>query len=259
MAPTAPIKPIKIYGHVAGPHPWKVVIVLKELQIPYEIAFFTADEMKVTPYIDICPNGRCPTIVDPNTGITLWESGTIIEYLEDNYDCDAKLKYTTFPEKYQQRNWKDYQIAGHDVFLGQKAYFTMVSTAGVNSVLWLQKWFRFELIRTQFHTNQDISSVHEHYGNMVRWVLGVIERQLLKTGKPYLVGDKCTYADLMYVPFHVVLPDKLMRNINDDFDQEWKEKYPRCYDWNARLMKRDSVQEALVEKYKAMEAAGWPR
>lgn len=39
----------------------------------YDIEFLSADEMKVPPYIDICPNGRVPTIVDPNTGITLWE------------------------------------------------------------------------------------------------------------------------------------------------------------------------------------------
>lgn len=94
---------------------------------------------------------------------------------------------------------------------------------------------------------------------MVRWVLGVIEAQLSKTGQPYLVGDKCTYADLMYIPFHLVLPDKLMRNINQDFEREWKENYPRCYEWNARLMQRSSVQQALVEKYRAMDAAGWPR
>ncbi|KAJ5041448.1 hypothetical protein J3E74DRAFT_231079 [Bipolaris maydis] len=204
----ANLKTIKIYGHVAGPQPWKVVILLKQLGIAYDIEFLTADEMK---------------------------SGIIIEYIEDLYDHDAKLKYTTFPEKYHQKNWKDYQIAGHDLFLGQKAYFTM------------------------FHTDQDLSSVHEHYGNMTRWVLGVIERQLSKTGKPYLVGDKCTYADLMYIPFHLVLADKFMRNINENFEKEWKEKFPRCYKWNARLIQRDSVKEALVEKYRAMDNAGWPQ
>jgi glutathione S-transferase len=41
--------------------------------MPYDIEFLTADEMKVAPYIDICPNGRVPTIFDPNTDITLWE------------------------------------------------------------------------------------------------------------------------------------------------------------------------------------------
>lgn len=45
------------------------------------------------------------------------------------YDQDDKLKYSTFPEKYRQKNWKDYQIAVHDQFLGQKAYFTIVAPA----------------------------------------------------------------------------------------------------------------------------------
>ncbi|KAI4718444.1 hypothetical protein E4T48_05291 [Aureobasidium sp. EXF-10727] len=231
----AEIQPIKIYGHVAGPHPWKIVILLKELAIPYTIEFLSADEMKVAPYIDICPNGRVPTIYDANTGITLWESGTIVEYLEDTYDHEAKLKYTTFPENYHQKNWKDYQISGHDLFLGQKAYFTM------------------------FHTDQDLSSVHQHYASMICWVLSTIERQLSATKTPYLVGDKCTYADLMYIPFHLVLSDKLMKNITDDFETEWRENYPRCYEWNQRLMARDSVKQALEEKYAAMDAAGWPR
>ncbi|CCF39574.1 hypothetical protein CH063_00031 [Colletotrichum higginsianum] len=202
------MKPIKIYGYVAGPHPWKVVILLKELGVPYEIEFLTAEEMK---------------------------SGTIIEYLEDMDDQDDKLKYSTFPEKYHQKNWKDYQIAGHDLFLGQKAYFTM------------------------FHTDQDITSVYEQYGNMARWVLGVVERQLAKTGHPYVVGDMCTYADLMYIPFHFVLPDKLMRNVSDEFEQVSKGKFPQCYEWNTWIVGRESVQQALEEEYRAMDAAGWPR
>jgi glutathione S-transferase len=61
------------HSRTQGPHPWKVVILLKELGMAYDIEFLTADEMKVPPYIDICPNGRAPTIFDPNTGITLWE------------------------------------------------------------------------------------------------------------------------------------------------------------------------------------------
>ncbi|OBR14805.1 putative Glutathione s-transferase [Colletotrichum higginsianum IMI 349063] len=233
------MKPIKIYGYVAGPHPWKVVILLKELGVPYEIEFLTAEEMKVATYIDVCPNGRVPTIVDPNHDITLCDrcirSGTIIEYLEDMDDQDDKLKYSTFPEKYHQKNWKDYQIAGHDLFLGQKAYFTM------------------------FHTDQDITSVYEQYGNMARWVLGVVERQLAKTGHPYVVGDMCTYADLMYIPFHFVLPDKLMRNVSDEFEQVSKGKFPQCYEWNTWIVGRESVQQALEEEYRAMDAAGWPR
>ena len=29
-------KPIKLYSHASGPNPWKVVIIMEELGIPYE-------------------------------------------------------------------------------------------------------------------------------------------------------------------------------------------------------------------------------
>jgi glutathione S-transferase len=96
-----------------GPNPWKVVVILEELGVPYEINSFAFREVKTKPFIDINPNGRVPgkhillghprlsavrgtlkfmehekqrltctlAIEDPNTGITLWESGAIILYL----------------------------------------------------------------------------------------------------------------------------------------------------------------------------------
>lgn len=63
----------------AGRNPWKVVLILEELGVPYKTAeSFKFDYVKDKPYIDICPNGRVPAIVDPSTNLTLWESGAII-------------------------------------------------------------------------------------------------------------------------------------------------------------------------------------
>lgn len=72
-----------------GPQPWKVVILLKELRVPYDMEFLDANEMKVAPYIDICPNGRVPTIVDPNTGITLWEVRLIRARSSSDRSCEC--------------------------------------------------------------------------------------------------------------------------------------------------------------------------
>lgn len=71
------IKPIKIYGK-GGPNPHKATIIFKELGIPHEIVPVPFADVKGAEYVAINPNGRLPSIHDPNTGITLWESGAII-------------------------------------------------------------------------------------------------------------------------------------------------------------------------------------
>ena len=57
------------------PVAWKVVIILEELKLPYESEYVDFSKIKQEPYISINPNGRVPSIEDPNTGITLWEVG----------------------------------------------------------------------------------------------------------------------------------------------------------------------------------------
>lgn len=51
----------------------KVVIVLEELGLPYTISYLEFNEVKNEDYVKLNPNGRLPTIEDPNTGIVLWE------------------------------------------------------------------------------------------------------------------------------------------------------------------------------------------
>ena len=43
-----------------GPNPWKVVLILEELGIPYEFNSFKYDHVKQKPFTDLNPNGRVP-------------------------------------------------------------------------------------------------------------------------------------------------------------------------------------------------------
>ncbi|KAK4619854.1 Glutathione S-transferase-like protein OpS6 [Fulvia fulva] len=199
------VKPIKLYGHAAGPNPTKVVIVLEELNIP------------------VNPNGRVPAIEDPNTGITLWESGAIVEYLVETYDKDHAISYGSPPEKWSQKQWTHFQMSGQGPYFGQLV------------------WFKF------YHSEKNLTSVIDRYKTELRRVISVLDLHLSKTGKPYLVGDKVTFADLMFIPWNLGAE----RFMDDSFPEEWQKKYPKAWDWHQRLTSRASVKKALEIQAKA--------
>lgn len=62
-------------------------------------------DMKKPPFEKINVNGRVPAIEDPNTGITLWESGAILEYLVEMYDTKHTLAFASSPERYYVKQW----------------------------------------------------------------------------------------------------------------------------------------------------------
>lgn len=119
-------KPIKLYSHPGGPNPWKVAIILNALNLPYETTFMDFGDLKKQPFESINPNGRVPAIEDPNTGLTLWESGAIIEYLLETYDKGNTLSYTTAKEKWESKCWLHFQMSGQGPYFGQMAWFVLV-------------------------------------------------------------------------------------------------------------------------------------
>lgn len=58
-------------------------------------------------------------IVDPNTNITLWESGAIIQYIIDTYDKEGKISVSSSPEKYLLNQWLFFQASGQGPYFGQ--------------------------------------------------------------------------------------------------------------------------------------------
>ncbi|KAI5367592.1 putative glutathione S-transferase, Thioredoxin-like superfamily [Septoria linicola] len=213
-------KPVKLYGHVQGPNPWKVAIFLEELSVPYEHEFLDFSVLKQEPFISSNPNGRVPALEDPNTGVTVWESGAIIDYILDTYDKNHEFRYTQSPQKYQQLAWRDFQMSGQGPYFGQKAWFTF------------------------FHSEKNMTSAIERYGNEIKRVLSVIDAHLSKTGQPYLVGEKVSAADLMFVPWNA-MAGFLM---GETFDEEWKKSYPKCYQWHQSLVSRPAVKKVLDAK-----------
>lgn len=81
--------------------------MMEELGVPYETKLWEFPNLKTPEFEKLNPNGRTPAIEDPNTGITLWESGAIVEYLVATYDKENKFTYTSSPEKFYLQQWCD--------------------------------------------------------------------------------------------------------------------------------------------------------
>ncbi|OGM45826.1 glutathione S-transferase Ure2-like protein [Aspergillus bombycis] len=220
------LKPIKIFWRDHVPNPSKVLVILEELDLPYETLYVELDEFKKPPLTDANPNGRIPAIIDPNTGLTLWESGAIVQltgstkYLVDTYDKDNKLTYTTFPEKYQLTQWSFFQASGQGPYFGQAAWFNI------------------------FHEKsygESPESAKVRYGSEVKRVAGVLNTFLSE--REWLVGDKCTYADLAFVMWNFQVPFFMASRTGE---HAWKpEEFPHFTRWQNAMVARPSVAKVI--------------
>ncbi|KAF2792946.1 glutathione S-transferase [Melanomma pulvis-pyrius CBS 109.77] len=214
MAPSD-LKPITVYWRPQVPNPTKVVIILEELGVPYKGEFIEHADLKQPAFESVNPNGRVPAIHDPNTNITLWESGAIVTYLIDQYDTEKKLTYDTFPEKYHLVQWQHFQASGHGPYLGQAAWFLM------------------------FHPEQ-IDSAKERYIKETQRVVKVLDKWL--EGKDSLVGDKLTYADLSFVAWNAAIGYFMSGRPKDEWEPETQ--FPNFFRWQNSMLARPSVQKA---------------
>ncbi|KAI4189164.1 MAG: hypothetical protein L6R41_001663 [Letrouitia leprolyta] len=207
-----------------GPNPWKVILVLEELGVPYEIKSIRFEDIKKEPFINLNPNGRVPAIEDPNTGLTLWETGAIILYLIDQYDTEKTLTYDMIPEKFQLIQWLMYQVSGQGPYYGQASWFHVLHT-------------------------EKLPSAINRYVDESRRVCGVLERCL--QGKNWLVGDKMTFADLVFVPWNDRLDVVLMVEDRMKFDG-----FPAVKAWHERMITRPSWKKAMGLRAKLMDDQG---
>ncbi|KAM0441259.1 hypothetical protein ACHAPT_000566 [Fusarium lateritium] len=211
------MQPIVLYSHQYGPNPWKVALIMEELGIPYETRFVSFTDIKKEPYLSLNPNGRLPTIEDPNTGLTLWESGAIVNYLIQQYDQDQKISYTDFQQKHEIQQWLFFQVSGQAPYYGQASWFT------------------------KFHPEK-VQSAIDRYVKEIHRVNGVLERAL--GDKEWLVGDKCTYADLSFVAWQRWAPRFGGQDIYD--------KFPTVGAWMKRMEARPTVQKIYEDQDKAV-------
>ncbi|KAM0741337.1 hypothetical protein ACQRIT_004194 [Beauveria bassiana] len=213
----ASLQPIKLYAHKKGPNPWKVALILEELGLPYETTYLEFPDAKVEPYISLNPNGKLPAIQDPNHSIELFESGAIIEYLIEQYDKDRKLSHESLQDKSLARAWLHLQMSAQAPVIGYKVWMGRTYDAS------------------------QIVSANEFLTLEIKRVLGVLDKHLAKTGGPYLLGAKVSYADLAFVPHYMMLPLFV-----PGYDPATE--YPHFAAWLAALKERPAVKKIAATK-----------
>ncbi|KAE8167856.1 glutathione S-transferase Ure2-like protein [Aspergillus tamarii] len=207
------LKPIKVYGGSFGPNPFKISIILSELNLPIDPVLLDFSELKTPAYEAINPNGRLPAIYDPNTGLTLWESGAIIEYLIETYDKDHKISFPAgSTEAHLARQWSYFQASGQGPYYGQ----------GV--------WFK------RYHPER-LQSAVDRYVNEARRVSKVLDKWL--ETRQWLVGDKLSYADFAFVAWQNGAKSMLA---DEGFDSD---KFPHVAAWLERMNSRPTVKRLI--------------
>ena len=217
------IKPIKLWGK-GGANPPKVMMFLEELGLPYEIDNVAHTDVKKPEYLAVNPNGRTPTIHDPNTDIKVWESGAIVEYLVEQYDPERRLSFPPgSPEYWQAKQYLFFQVSGQGPYYGQAS------------------WFLYS------HAEKLPSAVTRYVAEMNR-VTGVLEKILseVKIGEgrdgPWLVGGKFSYADLAFCSWQERAG---VRFAKEHYNVD---EYPLVKGWMERMLARPAVQRALNPK-----------
>ncbi|KAL2825281.1 glutathione S-transferase [Aspergillus cavernicola] len=215
------LETITLYGHGPSPNPWKVALILEELGLPYEWKQADYKQIKEGPYLSINPNGRLPTIQDPNTGTTIWESGAILEYLVETYDKEHNISFEHGSKDYfLAKQWLHFQMSGQGPYFGQLGWFA------------------------RFHPEK-IQSAIDRYTNEIRRVSGVLDGVLKDRG--YLVGDKFSYVDAAFLPWFETVPF-----FTDSIDFETE--FPHLHAWLEKIRARPGIAKPLKERAQAVAA-----
>ncbi|KAL6722033.1 Transcriptional regulator ure2 [Lecanora helva] len=216
------LQPIFLHGH-PGPNPWKIALLCEELNVPYQSKIYTTPELKQATFLAINPNGMAPVIEDPNKGLVLAESGAIMDYITDQYDIEKRISFTDMKDHYHMRQWLQFQTTTHGPVLQRIFHWT-------------------------FHDSNP--SARAGYVKDFRRVLKVLDDEL--ADKDWLVGNKCSAADLSFVPFHSRI-GFIMKEDAPHMETE----YQHVNSWYKRMMQREAVKKVLEDHYVVLQGLGF--
>jgi GST-like protein len=118
-------QPLVLYG-MHSPNVRKVLIMLEELELPYElrhVAVFNGEQF--TPqFLALNPLGKVPVLVDPRLGAPIAESGAILFWLAER---SGRFMPAEGQGRYAVMQWLMVQMANIGPMLGQLNHFQIMA------------------------------------------------------------------------------------------------------------------------------------
>jgi len=194
----------------------KIAILLEELGLTYRLhkVDATKDVHKEAWFLTLNPKGHVLAMTDIHSDgskVRLFESGSIMQYLLEAYDKDNFLSYPAgSPEAIEVNNWLFFQTSRVGPVHAEADHFSNQAP-------------------------QKIPYSISRYSNEILRLYSVLEAHLAKAKSTYMVGDKCTIADIALFPW-VADADAVSIDI---------ERFFRLTEWQDRMMQRPAVKKGM--------------
>jgi glutathione S-transferase len=196
------------------PNGVKIPIALELLGLSYKVVHIdiSTNKQKEPWFLEINPNGRIPAMTDSFYGggtICLFESGSILQYIVDEYDKGHKISFVHgTKEYYETNNWLFFQNAGLGPMQGQANHFVR-------------------------YAPEKIEYGMKRYVNETRRLYSVLEEHFKKSKSQYLVNNRITIADITHIGW-VLWAGWAGVDI---------EEYPLLKAWRDRMMENPAVRK----------------
>ena len=161
---------------------WKLPILFEEMGVPYDWALidFETNEQRSERFLSINPNGRIPALIDRARGVTVAESGAILEYSAARFaspllpptDEDLQLHLQT-------KQWLHWQVSALGPSMGQAMYFQRIA---------------------KVRGHNDRFAIGRFIAEAER-CLQMLDDQLASSGGPFVLGQRCTLVDVACFPY----------------------------------------------------------
>lgn len=191
---------------MGSPNVIKVVIMLEELGLPYELNYLDVirGEQYSPEFLAMNPLAKAPVLEDPELGYPLAESGAILFWLAER---SGRLLPESREQRYETMQWLMIQMAGIGPMLGQFTHFRLLSEES--------EPYAYGRYREQ---------AHKFYR--------LLDERL--QGRDWLAGGEYSIADIATFPWAEYLP----RHGFSDND------YPALLAWRRKMADRPAVQAA---------------